>query len=261
VSRRTATSALRLTRTETQAVLAVAAANVLLNRIVDRKTEVIASLAAAGGMLLLAQRAGVSLADLGLSPETASRGLRAGAIVGVPLGTLLALGALIPSTRHFFHDPRIVDAETGEAAYQFLARMPLATAAGEELIFRGALEGVLAVSRPRWQVRTWSAALFGLWHVLPALDRMHSNPGLVYVHEGSARRRAGVVGMTVAVTAGAGLFLSWLRDRTRSVLAPIVVHYAVNAAGYAGGWWTARLMVTPPPERRDAEAQRPAQGH
>jgi membrane protease YdiL (CAAX protease family) len=245
----------RPTRTELAALAAIAAANVVLNRVVGRRLEMMASLAAAGGLALLAKRGGASLQDQGLSPEAAVSGLRAGAAVAVPLSGLLSLGALVPATRHFYRDPRIVSASAGEAGYQVFARIPVATAAGEEIVFRSAFEGLLSLRRPPWQAALVGASVFGLWHVLPAVDRLHSHPGLLYVHGGSAKRRAGVVIATVVITSVAGLALSWLRRRAGSVLAPIIVHAAVNSAGYACGWLLARVepeaalasSETPPP--------------
>ena len=38
----------------------------------------------------------------------------------------------------------------------------------------------------------------------------------------------------VIATAAAGLILGWLRDRTTSLLAPIALHWALNAIGAIG---------------------------
>ena len=107
-------------------------------------------------------------------------------------------------------------------------------------MFRSALEGILARSRSPLQAALISAPLFGAWHVLPALDRLHSNPGLSSVHRGGIKRRAAVVAGTVVFTAAASLGLSWLRRRSGSVVAPILVHYGINAGGFAGGWIASR---------------------
>jgi membrane protease YdiL (CAAX protease family) len=228
------------TRAERAAVAGIVVANFLLNRAVPRRLEIAASLGAAGFLVFLASRAGASLNEQGLSLKAARTGVRTGLAIGLPLGSVLGLGALLPSTARFYRDRRIVAADGPEAAYHLFARIPLATAAGEEIIFRSAFESVLALRRPRWQARLVSACLFGVWHVLPARDRMHSNPGVVDVHAGSVAGQAGVVLATFATTTVAGLGFSWLRDRTRSVLAPIIVHAAVNVGGYAGGWLAAR---------------------
>ncbi len=245
-----ADSSLTPTGQELRAIAAIGLTNIALNRIVPRGTEIPAGLAAAAGMVLLASRAGVSMERQGLAPDAAGTGARYGIAIGVPLGALLALGALLPATKHFYRDRSIIAARPGEAAYQMFARIPLATATSEELIFRSAFEGLLSLRRPTWQVRVLSSPLFGLWHVLPALDQAQSNPGVLDVHRGSTVRRTGVIAATVVITALGGLALSWIRDRTQSVLAPIIVHAAVNAGGFAGGWIAAR---------RDQDEQPPLQ--
>nr|WP_296774449.1 type II CAAX endopeptidase family protein [Rhodococcus sp. (in: high G+C Gram-positive bacteria)] len=85
-----------------------------------------------------------------------------------------------------------------------LFRIPVGTVVTEELIFRGVFDAVSPAMSP---------VFFGLWHVHPA-------------------RAAGdsVVG-TVAGTFAAGLLFSWLRRRSGSVLAPALLHWAVNASG------------------------------
>lgn len=85
-----------------------------------------------------------------------------------------------------------------------LFRIPVGTIVTEELTFRGVFDAVSPVLSP---------IFFGLWHIHPA-------------------RAAGdsVVG-TVAGTMLAGALFSWLRRRSGSVLAPMLLHYAVNASG------------------------------
>lgn len=80
------------------------------------------------------------------------------------------------------------------------------------------------------------AKLFGLWHILPAIDRLPSNPGFAEAHKSGALGRIGVIAAAVGSTAFAGLAFSFLRERTGSILAPIVVHAAVNIGAFGGGW-------------------------
>lgn len=65
-----------------------------------------------------------------------------------------------------------------------------------------------------------SSVLFGLWHVLPALGS-DAGPG------GAGARTAG----TVLVTGLAGLGFCWLRVRSGSLLAPALLHWALNGLG------------------------------
>lgn len=225
---------------EATAVAFLAAVNVILNRIVPAPLAVPAALAAAAAAVQLGFRAGAGVREQGLSADAVAGGTRAGLAAAVPIALFVGLGALFPPTRRFFRDARVTQATPAKAAYELLVRIPLATAAGEELMFRSALEGILARNRSPLQAALISAPLFGVWHVLPALDRLHSNPGLTSVHKGGIARRAAVVACTIGITATASLGLSLLRRRSGSVVAPILVHYGINAGGFAGGWIAAR---------------------
>ena len=225
---------------EATAVAFLATVNVILNRTVPAPLAVPASLPAAAAAVLLGIRAGAGVRDQGLSPDTVAGGTRVGLAVAVPLALIVGLGALFPATRRFFRDDRVTQATPAKAAYELFVRIPIATAASEEVMFRSALEGIFARNRSPLQAALIAAPLFGFWHVLPALDRLHSNPGLSAVHRGGIKRRAVVVAGTVGVTAAASLGLSWLRRRTGSVVAPILIHYGINAGGFAGGWLTSR---------------------
>ena len=225
---------------EATAVAFLAAANVILNRTVPAPLAAPAALAAAAAAVLFGVQAGAGIREQGLSLETVPRGTRAGLAAAVPIALLVGLGAFLPPTRRFFRDARVTRATPAKAAYEIFVRIPLATAASEELMFRSALEGILARNRSPFRAALISAALFGVWHVLAALDRLHSNPGLSAAHKGGIARRAAIVAGTVGVTAAASLGLSWLRRRTGSVVAPILVHYGINAGGFAGGWMASR---------------------
>jgi uncharacterized protein len=111
------------------------------------------------------------------------------------------------------------------------------------LIFRSALEGILRRRRSQLRAVVASAALFGIWHALPALDRLRSNSGARAVHKDNNLAKVLVVTGMCCVTAGAGVAFSWLRQKTGSVLAPIIVHYAINSGAYAGGWLASRQVM------------------
>jgi membrane protease YdiL (CAAX protease family) len=228
------------TAVEVAAVVILGASNVLLNRAVARPLQVPAALAASALLVLLARRSGATLSELGLAPDCGCRGVRAGLAAGIPIGAVAALGAFSPRTARFFRDERIVRTDAGEAAYELLIRIPLATAAAEELSFRGALEAILSRRRSPVSAALISSGLFGAWHILPALDRSLENPGVQRVHSGSVAKQATIVVSVCGVTAVSGLALSWLRARSGSIATPILVHYAANAGGFLGGWLAAR---------------------
>ena len=79
-----------------------------------------------------------------------------------------------------------------------------------------------------------SSALFGLWHVVPTLVRLEQNPAGGYAVNGLAH--VGLVAVAVAITTVAGGFFCWLRLRTRSLAAPIVLHATVNGVAAWIAW-------------------------
>lgn len=221
----------------------LAAANVVLNRLVPagRSHEIPAHLATAGAFSALAwdKRAPSGFLDsLTRNPRS---GIKAGLGIGLPIGTGITLGAFVPATRRFFHDDRIAGADPDTATYQLFARIPIATALCEEVIFRGAIPAVLRGRRGALETEVIASVLFGLWHILPTYDRMHTNPGTAAVHGGDAGRQAGVIAGTVGATTAAGFALAKLRDFSGSILAPVLVHAAINGGGFFGGWLSSRF--------------------
>ena len=89
---------------------------------------------------------------------------------------------------------------------------------------------VLAARRSTAVAVGASAALFGLWHVLPALGLESVNP----VAEDTVGQLPGWVTVlaSVASTSLVGVWFWWLRDRSGSLLAPMALHWATNAFGY-----------------------------
>jgi membrane protease YdiL (CAAX protease family) len=230
---------------EVCAAAIILASNVALNRFVKRPYTVPVGIGGSLGTIALAARAGASPLDMGLSLSTVKRGLLAGSVVGLSAAAAMLLGARVRATRRFFRDERIVSAHPREAIYELFVRMPLVTAVGEELMFRSGFESLLARRRSANTAALISAAAFGLWHVLPTLDRVHSNPGVADTHQGSPARQALVVSAVLGATTLGSLGLSWLSRRTGSVVAPIVTHYAINASGFVAGWLTARAEREP----------------
>ena len=225
---------------ELAAAGALLAWNAAVNRVVPSPAYVPANLAVAGLSLAAAGRAGVSAAELGLDRQGAGRGLRVGLAAAAPVVAVVAIGAALPATRRFLAgDRRATTGGAGYALYHTLVRIPLGTAVAEEILFRGALLGLLSQRHPRARAVAVSSALFGCWHVLPTLDTMALSPLGETVGD-----RAGTVGAvlaSVAATALAGLGFSWLRFRGDSVVAPVVVHAALNSSAFAAARLVSRL--------------------
>ncbi len=200
------------------------AANLVGNLWLSPALYLPANAVAAVVLLWLVARAGVQAHDLGLSSQRAARGLTVGAAVAAVVVGILLIGAALPATRSFFEDQRAADMSLGILAYHALIRIPLGTAVFEELAFRGILYGLgkRLWSAPR--AALLSAALFGLWHVAPLLNVVDRNAGVADAAPTGVAVAGGVLGASIA-----GLFLTWVRERSDSLIAPIVVHAATNS--------------------------------
>jgi membrane protease YdiL (CAAX protease family) len=115
-----------------------------------------------------------------------------------------------------------------EALRRAFVTIPLTTVIPEEFAFRGVLLGILGADRRSAIV---TSLVFGIWHVLPALGDGPANDTVGAVigegHRGVAVRAVG----TVLVTSVGGLMMAASRLRSRSLLAPILMHWAVNGIG------------------------------
>lgn len=192
-------------------------------RSIDGLPQHIASIGLVAAMLLVAMWAGVSTTDLGVAPRDLRSGAMWGLAVGAAAAAVIVVTSLVPLAEGFFRDDRHADLPTGELLAEMLVRVPIATVLFEELIFRGVLLGLLMMVLGRLAAVATSSALFGLWHLLGASDFADSNDGF-----GSSSAMV-VVAVTVLVTGLAGAGLGWLRLRSRSVLAPTLVHTAINS--------------------------------
>jgi membrane protease YdiL (CAAX protease family) len=212
-----------------------------------------AALTAAGvsAVALGAARAsGLSWDELGLAPSRARRSAAVGCVAAAPIVTALVAGSRHPAMRRFLADARVVELSTSDAAYEMLVRIPVVTAATEELLFRSVLFGVSEQWLGTRRAVVWTSVVFGVWHVVPALHSHRHNAAAAGAVDGMGGPGALVAG-TVAATAGAGLALCALRVRTNSIVAPMIVHAAINGVAFAA----ARAMVSEPFWR-----QKPGQG-
>lgn len=203
-----------------------------MHRHVGDGAYVPANLAGAAVAVLVAAASGRDAGDLGLDPAEVRRGLAWGALGAAVVGAGVVGALAHPRTRVFFEGDH--DERSGSAAYHLGARIPLGTALAEELIFRGAVQAVISRGRPAWQANAVTSVLFGVWHVWPTHESLDRNPVAGTLVDRPSKR-AGAVAGTVATTAVAGVGLSWLRTRSRSLVAPVLAHAAVNMLGYLGG--------------------------
>jgi CAAX protease family protein len=213
----------------TGALVAVLCAwnNVVVTRVPGYPGSYVAANAAATGTVLVAaRRAGLTWAELGFSRRRWPAGSRWGggcaALVAAGYGATLAVPALRPLVR----DARIEGLDAADIAYQVLVRIPVGTVLWEEVAFRGVLLAGLLRLLPRAHAVAASAAVFGIWHVRPTLAALAAND----VVRGPVRR-GGVVVLACLGTAAAGALFAWLRLRTGSLAAPVLLHLATNSLG------------------------------
>ncbi|MFJ8013501.1 lysostaphin resistance A-like protein [Streptomyces sp. NPDC096339] len=194
--------------------------------------------AVVAGVLLLGvlHWAGGTRADAGLAPGTLARGARwALALAGLVALVYLA-GALLPPTRGLFEDRRYEGMGADGLLLRVLVTVPVGTVLVEEVAFRGVLYGLVDRARGAVWATTVSSLLFGLWHVLPSLHLATEKPALTPVFGDSAAGAASAVVAAVLFTAAAGVLFCELRRRSGSLLAPMGLHWAVNAFGYVAGF-------------------------
>ncbi|WP_204016117.1 CPBP family glutamic-type intramembrane protease [Sphaerimonospora thailandensis] len=246
----------------------LAAANVLNNR-VARRWAPLTSAVTTAVLIGLARREGLSLRELGIE----GRGVRLGGTLAAGVVAVYAAGVALPRTRPLFLDERALALSRGRLAEEVLLQVPVGTVLLEEVAFRGVLPALLASRGPSDRplpsrtAAAASAALFGLWHVLPAIDMARANPALGRVASaessaapptepptepetvpGAAPGTAQVaapgavrlVAGTVLSTGAAGLFFHELRRRG-GLLAPSLLHLATNSLGYVAARLARRI--------------------
>ena len=219
-------------RTAAVAALLAAAYNVAVNRVLPPATHVPANLAVAGVLTGVARVAGrATWADLGMDRGQVRPGLRVGVVASTGAVGVVCLCAAAPATRRFFADERVLSASRGAATYETGIRIPFATALPEEVVFRGVLLGVLSRSHHPATAIAWTSGLFGLWHLLPTVDMMRTNPAGDVLPKGWFGHAVAFAG-TTAATAAIGAVFAGLRLRGGSVVAPVMAHTAINASAY-----------------------------
>ena len=181
---------------------------------------------------------GLDRADLGLERRNLGRGLRYGAVTWALVALVLVVAAALPATRDSLQDDTTI-VSTGAMLRRTLVVIPLGTALLEEAAFRGVLLGLFAKRTTIWRAAIVSSVLFGLWHIPPTINSADGSGAI-----GDASRRGGstalvVVGVVVAMTA-AGMVFCWLRIRSRSLVAPFVAHWWINATAFAVAWTVSR---------------------
>ena len=205
------------------------------------------NLGATGAALAASALSGLTPADLGFG-----RGRWLPGRAGYRLASAVTAGwlliAVVPAARPLLGDQRIASLDGRAAAYQALIRIPVGTALWEEIAFRGVLQAALRRVMPKATAIAVTSCVFGVWHIRPTLQALRAN-GLA----GTRGRTVAGVTAAVATTTAGGVLFSWLRERSGSLTAPILLHVATNSGGLV-----AALAVASRPTR--GAARRPSGG-
>ncbi|HTI76738.1 MAG TPA: CPBP family intramembrane glutamic endopeptidase [Mycobacterium sp.] len=185
--------------------------------------------ASAVGLVVLVRSRGLGWAELGLSREHWKAGAGYAVAAVAVVGSVIAIGLLLPFTRQMFMNNNY--ATVSGALIASMIIIPLQTVIPEELAFRGVLHGAL---NRAWGFRGVAAAgslLFGLWHIATSLGLTSSNVGFTRLFGGGLLGTIAGVVLAVAATAFAGFVFTWLRRRSGSLIAPIALHWSLNGLG------------------------------
>ena len=188
-----------------------------------------------GALVLVAWSTGATLADLGLGRGDVGAGLRYGAGAFGLVLLVLIVAAVIPATNGFLHDSR-AQISGGRLLYGVGVSIVLFTAIPEEFAFRGVLLGSALRLWGPWRASLITSALFGLWHIAPTLHTMSDNRAVSGLSATVGGQVLLVLG-SIAVTFVAGLAFCWLRLRSRSLIAPVMAHAAINGLALTVAWF------------------------
>lgn len=220
-------------------VVVLVAAN-LANHVLGWSTVWLGPVVAAA-LIVFARWWGLRWEELGLARASIRPGLVLGGVAAAVLAVVYLVVALLPATRPVLVDERY-DFGVVDALLSGLVVIPVGTVVYEEIAFRSVLWGFLSRRMTSTGVLLTTSALFGLWHVFPALGYGAHNEGV-----GDAAGAAGSYGTaaivfgTVLFTGAGGLVFGWLRRRSGSVLASMLMHWATNGLGVLFGLFARAL--------------------
>ncbi|QWF78433.1 CPBP family intramembrane glutamic endopeptidase [Amycolatopsis sp. CA-230715] len=214
------------------AVLLLAAANYLPNRVLPGWAYPVSGAVTAALLLLLARWAGVRAHELGFDRRFLARSALAGLFGMAVVSALFAIAFVL--ARPVFDDGRIGHPGAGQLLVLALVRIPFGTVLVEEVAFRGVLPALFGGGeRWRWKPVLCASALFGLWHLLPSLALKEN--AAVHAALGGVPWLIPILAMLAA--AAVGVVFCWWRYAAHGVLTTILIHFATNSGGLVLAWW------------------------
>jgi membrane protease YdiL (CAAX protease family) len=215
------------------AVLVLAAATTLVNRVLPGWAYPLCNVLTAGLLLGLAVWAGFRPSAVGLDRRHLGRAACVGLAGLVLVALAFGIAVAVPALRTAFQDGRVGALGVPALLWVTLIRIPFGTVLLEELAFRGVLPALLGGGHHwRWRPVLGASALFGLWHALPSLGLVQ-NAAVREMFSGAA---ALIPPIAMLAAAGAGVVLLWWRHTGRGILAPALIHTATNSGGVLVAW-------------------------
>jgi membrane protease YdiL (CAAX protease family) len=181
-------------------------------------------------LALVAYQSNIAWSDIGL----ARRDLRSGLYWGLGAAAVIAVVLLAANAldHQAFTDSRYL-AGWRQTLVTVLFTIPLKTVLFEEFLFRGVLLAALnRVGSGRWRYYrsvALSSLCFGLWHIVSSANLYATSHQLGSATAALGSARLGGIVLAVAATSLFGAALCWLRLRSKSLLAPILAHWSINA--------------------------------
>jgi len=191
-------------------------------------------------LIAVARGRGLTWQELGLGGTGPRSGWRWGGAIASAVGSAVTLTAVFGRRRDLGRrmlSDRRADLDDRELAWQTLVRIPVGTAAFEELAFRSVVHAMFARSGGWPAALAGSSVTFGLWHIGPTLASLRLNE--------VADHPAGPVMGAVVATTVAGVGFGVLRDVSGHVLPCWLAHWTSNAVGLLAAALWQRRHATP----------------
>jgi membrane protease YdiL (CAAX protease family) len=224
------------------ALLLGLAINVLNNELAP-KFFILTSVAGTWLLILIAHRADLHDHELGIAPGWMTRGIKFGGGLTLLILLVYIIAAAIPATRTLFQDSRHEGLTLGAVLWMAFVKIPFGTVLFEETLFRGVLYGM---GLRRWGptgALLFSSLFFGFWHVLPSTGISHSNAALENIVGSGVFGQVVVVIGAVLFTSIAGAVFVLLRRFSRSLLTPMIMHWATNGLGILFSYFVLNTLL------------------
>lgn len=191
--------------------------------IISPNDKIILLIAAYSFVMGVALIIGLDFKSIGLSKASYKNGIK----LALPFMLLIVTGALLVYfiNPELFKDSRY-QLSTQSMLFSIFFVLPIYTVLFEEIAFRGVLFSMLRRVTSKLNAVLISSLSFGLWHVFTA-KAININT----LFQGFTFSKTMVVFAVILATSVAGAFFTWLRIKSDSLLAPILVHWAINATG------------------------------